>query len=89
MLPLAAWKRCQTFLVHGLTVAAVLNSHEWMRLPRDLDCVEIVAGVGYVAAAAAEKGVCAATYKKGRIPGATDKTEDITTLQGFRGALPC
>ena len=46
MLPPAAWKLCQTFLVHGLTVAAVLNSHEWMHLPRDLDCVEIFAGVG-------------------------------------------
>ena len=87
MLPPAAWKLCQSFLVHGLTVAAVLNSHEWMHLPRDLDCVEIFAGAGSIAAAAAEKGLRAATYDKARIPGVTDKTEDITTLQGFRGAI--
>ena len=87
MLPPAAWNLCQTFLAHGLTVAAVLNSHEWMNLPRDLDCVEIFAGVGSIAAAAAEKGLRAATYDKARSPGVTDKTEDITTLQGFRGAI--
>ena len=87
MLPPAAWKLCQSFLVHGLTVAAVLNSHEWMHLPRDLDCVEIFAGVGSIAAAAAEKGLRAAAYDKGRIPGVTEETEDILTLQGFRGAI--
>ena len=87
MLPPAAWKLCQTLLVHGLTVVAVLNSHEWMQLPRDLDCVEIFAGVGSIAAAAAEKGLRAAAYDKGRIPGATEETEDILTLQGFRGAI--
>ena len=87
MLPPAAWKLCQSFLVHGLTVAAVLNSHEWTHLPRDLDCVEIFAGVGSIAAAAAEKGLRAAAYDKGRIPGVTEETEDILTLQGFRGAI--
>ena len=87
MLPPAAWKLCQSFLVHGLTVAAVLNSHEWMHLPRDLDCVEIFAGVGSIAAAAAEKGLHAAAYDKGRIPGVTEETEDILTLQGLRGAI--
>ena len=87
MLPPAAWKLCQSFLVHGLTVAAVLNSHEWMHLPRDLDCVEIFAGVGSIAAAAAEKGLRAAAYDKWRIPGATEEAEDILTLQGFRGAI--
>ena len=73
--------------MHGLTVAAVLDSHEWMHLPRDLDCVEIFAGVGSIAAAAAEKGLRSAAYDKGRIPGVTEGTEDITTLQGFRGAI--
>jgi len=87
MLPPAAWKLCQTFLVHGLTVAAVLSSDEWMHLPCDLDCVEIFAGVGSIAAAAAEKGLRSATYDKLRIPGITEQTEDITTLQGFRGAI--
>ena len=72
MLPPAAWKLCESFLVHGLTVAAVLNIHEWMHLPRDLDCVEIFAGVGSIAAAAAEKGLHAAAYDKGRIPGVTE-----------------
>ena len=87
MLPPAAWKLCQSLLVHGLTVAAVLNSDEWMHVPRDLDCVEIFAGVGSIAAAAAEKGLRSATYDKNRIPGVTEQTEDITTLQGFRGAI--
>ena len=87
MLPPAAWKLCQSFLVHGLTVAAVLHSDEWAHLPRDLDCVEIFAGVGSIAAAAAEKGLRAAAYDKKRIPGVTEKTEDITTLRGFRGAI--
>ena len=87
MLPPAAWKLCQSFLVHGLTVAAVLNSGEWMHFPRDLDCVEIFAGVGSIAAAAAEKGLRSATYDKKRIPGVTEQTEDITTLEGFRGAI--
>ena len=81
MLPPAAWKLCQTLLVHGLTVVAVLNSHEWMHLPRDLDCVEIFAGVGSIAAAAADKGLRVAAYGKGRIPGATEETEDILTLR--------
>jgi len=87
MLPPAAWKLCQSLLVHGLTVPAVLNSDEWMHVPRDLDCVEIFAGVGSIAAAAAEKGLRSATYDKNRIPGVTEQTEDITTLQGFRGAI--
>jgi len=58
-----------------------------MHVPRDLDCVEIFAGVGSIAAAAAEKGLRSATYDKNRIPGVTEQTEDITTLQGFRGAI--
>ena len=87
MLPPAAWKLCQTFLVHGLTVFAVLSSHEWVHLPRDLDCVEIFAGVGSIAAAAAEKGLRTAAYDKRRISGVTEHTEDITTLQGFRTAI--
>ena len=87
MLPPAAWKLCQPSLVHGLTVAAVLSSDEWMHLPRYLGCVEIFAGVESIAAAAAEKGMRSATYDKGRIPGVTEQTEDITTLQGFRGPL--
>ena len=45
-MPPAAWKLCQSFLVHGLTVAAALDSHEWMHLICDLDNVEIFAGVG-------------------------------------------
>ena len=55
---------CQSLVVHGFTVALVLGSDEWTGLPRDLDCVEIFAGVGAVAAAAAEKGFRSATYDK-------------------------
>lgn len=87
MLPPAAWKLCQTFLVHGLTVAAILSSDEWMHLPRDLDCVEIFAGVGSIAAAAALQGLRAATYDKYRLRGVTEQAEDITTSQGFRTAI--
>ena len=87
MLPPAAQTLCQSFLVHGLTVAAVLSSHQWLLLPRALDCVEIFAGVGSIAAAAAEKGLKATTYDKLRIPGVTEQAEDITTLQGFRAAI--
>ena len=85
MLPLVAWKLCQTFLVHGWTVVVVLSSDEWMHLPQDLDCVDIFAGVG--SATAAEQGIRSATYDILRIPGITEQTEDITTLQGFRGAV--
>ena len=87
MLPPAAWKLCHTFQVHGLTVAAVLSSDEWTHVPRDLDCVAIFAGVGSSAATAAEKGLRSATYDILRIPGITEQTEDITTLQGFMGAI--
>ena len=87
MLPPAAWKLCHTFQVHGLTVAAVLTSDEWTHVPRDLDCVAIFAGVGSSAATAAEKGLRSATYDILRIPGITEQTEDITTLQGFMGAI--
>ena len=89
MLPPAAWRLCQTFLVYGLTVAAVLNSHEWaaVHVIRDLDCVEIFAGVGSIAAAAAQKGLRTAAYDKGRITGVTESTEDITTAQGFTTAI--
>ena len=69
MLPFAAWKLCQTFLVHALTVVVVLSSDEWMHVPQDLDGVEIFAGVGSVAAAAAEKGLRSATHDILRIPG--------------------
>ena len=87
MLPHSAWKLCQTFLVHGLIVAAVLVSDEWMHVPRGLDCVDIFAGVGSILADAAEKCLWSATHDSLRIPGVIEHTEDITTLQGFRERL--
>ena len=87
MLPLVAWKLCQTFLVQGLIVVAALSSDAWTHLPRDLDCVDICVGVGSIAAAVAEKGLRSATYDILRIPGITKQPEDITTLQRFRGAI--
>ena len=87
MLPVAAQRLCETFLVHGLTVALVFKCDEWSYLPRDLECVEILSGVGSVAGAASEHGLRAAAYDKGRIPGLTESAEDITTPQGFRAAI--
>ena len=81
MLPLVAWKLCQICLVLGLVVVVVLSSAEWMNLPQDLDCVGIFGGVGSIVVVVAEKGLRSATYDILRIPGITDQTEDITTLQ--------
>ncbi len=86
-LPRAAQALCKTLMVFGMSVEHVLQSAEWAHSPRNLECVEIFAGVGAVAAAASELDLRAATYDKYRIPGSTEATEDITTRQGFRTAI--
>jgi len=77
VLPPAAQALCQTLMVFGMTVKDVLQSAEWAHTPRNLECVEIFAGVGSVAAAASELN----------LRGSTETTEDVTTQQGFRTAV--
>ena len=87
VLPPAAAGLCTILMVFGMSVEDVLCSSEWATSPRNLECVEIFAGVGAVASAAWELNLRAATYDKSRIPGSTEATEDITTQQGFRTAV--
>ena len=78
---------CATLTIFGMSVEDVLRNTEWSNSPRNLECVEIFAGVGSVAAAASDLNLRAATYDRNRIPGSTEATEDITTQQGFRTAV--
>ena len=87
LLPPVAVGLCATLMIFGMTVEDVLCNTEWSNSLRNLECVEIFAGVGSVAAAALELKLRAATYDKNRIPGSTEATEDITTQQGFRTAV--
>ena len=86
-LPPAAQVLCQVLVLHGLCVEQVLRAREWADVPRNLDCLEVFAGVGSVAAAAAELGLRSATYDKHRIPGSTETTEDLSTEAGLRTAI--
>ena len=74
---------CATLTIFGMSVEDVLRSTEWSNSPRNLECVEIFAGVGSVAAAASELNLRAATYDKYRIPGSTEATEDLPAQQGL------
>ena len=67
--------------------AGRLDETKWSNSHRNLERVEIFAGVGAVAAAASELNLRAATYDKNRIPGSTEATEDITSEHGFRTAV--
>ena len=86
-LPPLAMGLCTTLMIFGMTVEDVLCNTEWSESPQNLECVEIFAGVGSVAAAASELNLRAATYDKNRIPGSTEATEDLTTEQGFHTAI--
>ena len=87
-----AWRR-QALLcsitVFGYTVASALAS--FADVPRDLEVVELWAGVASVAGAAVAGGVPAASFDVRRQPGVTDapgpESEDIITEPGFRNAL--
>ena len=57
-----------TLVIFGLTVAQVLRSPEWINTPRDLNVVELWAGVGHVAKAAQGLGLQAATFEKDNDP---------------------
>ena len=87
LLPPAAQVLCQVLVLHGLCVEEVLRESSWANVPRNLDCLEVFAGVGSVAAAAAELGLRSATYDKHRVPGNTETTEDLSTEAGLRTAI--
>ena len=74
-LPPAAQVLCQVLVLHGLRVEQVLRASTWADVPRNLDCLEVFAGVGSVAAAAAELGLRSATYDKNRVPGNTERPQ--------------
>ena len=71
-----------TVLLFGLTVAQVLTSPAWNQTPRDLQVVELWAGVGHVAAAAREQGLKAATFEKDH-----DELQNFLHQPGFMAAV--
>ena len=71
-----------TVLLFGLTVAQVLTSPAWNQTPRDLQVVELWAGVGHVAAAAKEQGLRAATFEKDH-----DELQNFLHQPGFMAAV--
>ena len=60
---LAALARACTLVIHGCTVAGILDSAQWDAQPRDLRVLELWAGVGNVAGAARMGGLEAATFE--------------------------
>ncbi len=68
--------------VHGFTLRQVLNDATLLRVDRDLDVLEVFSGVGTVCAAAAAKGLQAASYDKNDNP-----KEDCLSKDGFRALL--
>lgn len=74
--------------VMGLTLAAALASAP---ADRDLDVVELWAGVASVAGAATRAQYRASAFDLHRVPGVTnvpgDDCEDITTMTGFKAAV--
>jgi hypothetical protein len=66
----------------GFTVAAVLDSVQWKRTPRDLDLVEFWAGVGSVAAAGLDRGLKAETFEKN-----SSNQQNFFSLEGFMTAV--
>ena len=78
--------------VFGLTVAACLTDPVRLHGPRDLDVVEIFAGVASIAGAAKEAGYRAMAFDKSRVPGLTDSlssevSEDVSCEHGFLHAV--
>jgi len=74
--------------IMGLTLAAALDSAP---ADRDLDVVELWAGVGSIAGAATRAQYRAAAFDLHRVPGVTDMPgegcEDLTTMTGFKAAV--
>ena len=71
-----------TLVIFGLTVAQVPRSPDWIAGPRDLNVVELWAGVGHVAQAARGLGLQAATFERN-----DDPQQDFVHRAGFLTAL--
>ena len=76
--------------VHGLTLAGAQALPE-ASSPRDLDVVEVFAGVAAISRAASARGISAYAFDKDRIPGMTNvpgpASEDLTSQEGFMSAV--
>ena len=78
--------------VFDLTVAACLLDPVHLNCPRDLDVVEIFAGVASIVGAAKEAGYQAIAFDKSRVLGLTDSlsskaSEDVSCKHGFLHAV--
>ena len=76
--------------VFALSVAACLTYPAWLHCRRDLDVVEIFAGVASIVGAAMEAGYQSMAFDKSRVPGLTDSqsskaSEDVTCEHGLLG----
>ena len=75
-------------MIMGITLATALS---WAPSERDLDVVELWAGVASIARAAERSYFRSAAFDLHRIPGVTDvpgdKCEDITITTGFKRAI--
>lgn len=74
--------RACSIVIHGFTVASILDSTQWRAQPRNLKVLELWAGVGSVAAAARLRGLTAATFEKTDSP-----LQDFRALEGFLTAV--
>ena len=76
--------------VHGLTLAGAQALPE-ASSPRDLDVVDVFAGVAAIARAASARGFSAFAFDKDRIPGMTNvpgpASEDLASQAGFMSAV--
>ena len=86
VLPAVAQRLLRTTELFGTTVEHVLQSDEWARCPRLVECVELFVGVGAVATVAAELGLRSMTYDIKRTPGIADTSEATTTPEVIRTA---
>ena len=79
-------------VVFGLTLAAVMQTPGWEPAVRDLDALELFAGVGAIMKAAHCSSFSAEAFEIHRIPGISDsrqhpRSEDLTCEAGFRNAV--
>ena len=76
---------------HGFTVENILVNPQFQNLDRDLDVIEIFAGVASVHRAAEKAGCASAAFDILRVPGKSDCTgeesEDFSCKQGFVNAI--
>ena len=76
---------------HGFTVENILADPQFQTLDRDLDVIEIFAGVASIHRAAEKAGFASAAFDILRVPGQSDCTgeesEDFSCKQGFVNAI--